>query len=31
MLLNFGTLFYSVDMATSKHHKFGYASMCGNI
>ncbi len=29
----FGTLFslYSVDIATSKYRKFGYASMCGNI
>ncbi len=22
---------YSVDMATSKYYKFGYASMCGNM
>ncbi len=30
-LFNFGSLFYSVAMATSKYSKFCYASMCGNI
>ncbi len=30
ILVHFSSL-YNFDMVTSKHCKFGYASMCGNI